>query len=363
MIIRRAKILLDNFQFQTSDIRFDKKILEIGAGLSAAEGEEVIDAEGLLLIPGLIDVHTHGAIGYEASKSDCDFGKWKEYLLHNGITTFFPTLCTLAPEEILDALDNLKGADGINLEGPFLSIAKKGAHDENKIIEVDLELLERIKQQVTITTIAPEFGKNLEEIKAVADMGIKVSLGHSAADYETCQAAFAAGATQVTHIFNAMNPLHHRNPGLVGAAVDNENVFCEVIADGFHLHPALVRMLYHALGADRMLLISDALSATGMPDGEYQSGGLSFTVRDGQARLADGTISGSTSHLMTVLKRAVSFGIPMSDAVKMATLTPARAVGLDSDRGSIQVGKRADLALLAPDFDIKQVFLEGEPAL
>ena len=359
MILKNAKILTDDFQFNICDIHFNEKILEIEKVLHR-ENEPVFDASGMLLIPGLIDIHTHGALGFDAMDDECDFARWKQYLLSNGITSFLPTTVTGSEQEILSVLDRLKDADGINLEGPFLSYEKKGAHDENKIIEIDLNLLDKIKNQVKITTVAPEMGSNLNKIHAVIEMGIKVAIGHTAADYETSCKAFEAGATHTTHIFNTMPPLHHRNPGTIGAAIENDSVFCEVISDGFHLHPSVVRLLYRALGADRMVLISDCLSATGVPDGEYKSGGLTVYVRDHQARLSDGTIAGSTSNLMTMVRRAISFGIPTADAIKMATMTPARAVGFDNDRGSIQIGKRADLVLLNPDFTIAKVFYKGQ---
>lgn len=359
MILKNAKILTDNFQFHTLDIRFQETITEIGENLNA-QNEPQADASGMFLIPGLVDIHTHGALGFDAMDEECDFKRWQHYLLTNGITTFLPTTVTGTEKEIISALKRLEDADGINLEGPFLSLAKKGAHAADKIIEIDLDLLNKIKQQVKITTVAPEVGDNLKKIRAVTEMGIKVSVGHTAADYETAQKAFATGATHATHMFNAMPPLHHREPGTLGAAIENDSVFCEVIADGFHLHPSVVRLLYQALGADRMVLISDCLSATGVPDGEYKSGGLTVYVRDQQARLSDGTIAGSTSHLMTIVRCAVSFGIPLADAVKMASITPARAVGFDHDRGSICVGKRADLVLLKPDLSIASVFYRGK---
>lgn len=358
MILKNAKILTDNFQFNTLDIRFDETIREIGQNLQS-ENEPQLNASGMLLIPGLVDIHTHGALGFDAMDENCDFPKWKQYLLANGITTFLPTTVTGTEEEIISALNRLKDSDGINLEGPFLSLEKKGAHAAEKIMEIDLDLLNKIKNQVKITTVAPEVGDNMKKIRAVTEMGIKVSVGHTAADYETAKKAFAEGASHATHMFNAMPPLHHREPGTLGAAMENDSVFCEVIADGFHLHPSVVRLLYRALGADRMVLISDCLSATGVPDGEYKSGGLTVYVRDHQARLQDGTIAGSTSNLMTMLRRAVSFGIPLADAVKTASITPARAVGFDRDRGSITVGKRADLVLLKPDLSIVSVFYQG----
>lgn len=361
MLIQNAKVLTDKFIFENVDVRFGETIFAIGK-LYPTSNETVMNASGKMLIPGLIDIHTHGALGFEANGEDCDFEKWKAYLLERGITTFFPTTITATPDEILSAVERLKDADGINVEGPFISAAKKGAHDENKIIEVDLYLLDKIKDKVKFTTVAPEVGSNLFKIKAITEMGIRVSIGHTAADYQICKEAFEQGATHVTHTFNAMNPLHHREPALIGAAVENDNVFCEVISDGFHLHPSVVRLLYRALGADRMVLISDAISALGVPDGEYISGGLQIFVRDGEARLEDGTIAGSTTHLFKGVQNAISFDIPIEDAVKMATLTPARAAGIEADRGSITVGKRADLILLNDDFSIDTVFYKGQKA-
>ena len=170
-------------------------------------------------------------------------------------------------------------------------------------------------------------------------------MGHSAAVYQTAKKDFEKGASHVTHTFNAMNLIHHRDLGLIGAAIENDNVYCEVISDAFHLHPSAVRLLYRALGAERMVLISDAISPMGVPDCEYVSGGLQIFVKNGEARLADGTIAGSTTHLMKGVQKAISFGIPVADAIKMATITPARAVGIDSDCGSVSVGNRADFVL------------------
>ncbi len=358
MIIKNAKVLLDTFQFAETDVRFDETIREIGTSLTS-DNEEIIDGKGMYLIPGLIDIHTHGALGFEANGVDCDFDRWQKYLLSCGITTFFPTTITATGDEIITALKRLEKADGFNIEGPFISKAKKGAHDENKIIDIDVELMDKIKDKVKFTTVAPEINDNLSLIKDLTNLGIRVSIGHTAADYETCKKAFENGATHVTHTFNAMNPLHHREPALVGAAVENDNVFCEVISDGFHLHPSIVRLLYRALGPDRMVLISDAISPLGAPDGEYISGGMKVFVKNGEARLADGTIAGSTTDLMSGMKRAISFGIPMEDAIKMATLTPARASGMDKDRGSITVGKKADLVLLDEKLDITAVIYKG----
>jgi len=320
----------------------------------------VLDLSGYYVIPGICDIHTHGAVDVDAMDENVDFGKWKKFLLSKGITTFFPSTVTGTEDEILRAVKNLEESDGINLEGPFLSPAKKGAHEESKICGVSLELLEKIKHKVKITTVAPEMHNNMEQIEKITKLGIKVSIGHTAADYETSKKAFEKGATHITHSFNAMPSLHHRDPGLLGAAFENDNVFCEVISDGVHLHPSVVRLIYSAVGADRMILISDSMRATGLDDGEYTLGGLFVIVKDGKATLEDGTIAGGTSTLYDVVKSAVSFGIPLCDAVKMATLTPCRAVGMDDRVGSLEVGKDADITVLDKDLNVIKVFYKGK---
>ncbi len=357
MIIKNANILRDNFEFEKCDICFDEKIKSIG---NIKEENEALDFEGYYVIPGLVDIHTHGAVKIDAMDKEVDFDKWKNFLLSKGVTTFFPSTVSATKDEIRKTVKNFEKADGINLEGPFLSPTKKGAHIESALCAVDLELLSEIKHKVKITTLAPEMFDNMEKIEAITKLGIKVSLGHTTSDYETSKKAFALGASHITHSFNAMPTFLHREPGLLGAAFENENVFCEVISDGIHLHPAVVRTIYQAVGCDRMVLISDSMSATGLNDGEYTLGGLDVIVKDKKATLKDGTIAGSTFTLYDCMKNAVAFKIPFEEVVKMATLTPARAVSIDEKIGSLTVGKDADIVVLDKELNVVKVFYKGK---
>ena len=357
MILQNALILTENFVFTPGELVFSNII-----GDSSSDGP-IIDCAGAYVIPGLVDIHTHGVLGFEANDKNVNFDVWQKFLLKNGVTTFIPTTVTDTKENILYALSKLKNAVAINMEGPYLSTEKRGAHDPKKICEIDLEFLEQVKDHVKITTIAPEVDDNIKKIAAICEMGIRVSLGHSAADYETSIKAFKEGATQITHTFNCCPPLGHRDPGLVGAALESENVFCEVISDGVHLHPSMIRLLYRILGTDRMVLISDAISATGLSDGEYTLGGLDVFVKNSEARLADGRLAGSTVTLLEALRRAVDFGIPLADAIKMATLTPARALGLEKHIGSLSRGKDADIVVLNKDLTPRHVFYKGKQIL
>lgn len=351
MEIKNVKLLNDDFKFVNASLTFGERIEKITPENTA---------EDLYVIPGLIDIHTHAAIGTDAMDEDVDLDKWTAYMRKNGITTFFPTTVTGTAEECLKIVERLKDADGINLEGPFLSKEKKGAHVAEKIIPIDTELCEKLKKKVVITTVAPEVDGNLEKISTLVKMGIKVSVGHTAANYETAKKAFAAGATHVTHLFNAMNPYLHREPGVIGAALENDKIFCEIISDGFHLHPSVVLNTFKTIGDDRMILISDAMRATGLNDGEYTLGGLDVIVKDKKARLKDGTIAGSTSNLYDMLRCAASFGIPLESAVKMATITPARAAGIDKNLGSLTVGKFSNIVVLDKNLNIISVYYHGE---
>ncbi len=353
MLLKNATILGEDFSFRSGDLAFSEVIGDCA-------GNHTIDCQGAFVVPGLVDVHTHGVLGFEANDENANFDVWQDFLLKNGVTSFIPTTVTDTKENILAALSRLTKAIGVNMEGPYISTEKRGAHAPEKICEVDLDFLEQVKEQVKMTTIAPEVGNNLDKIPAVCQMGIRVSLGHSSADFSTGCKGFAAGATQLTHTFNCCPPLSHREPGLVGAAFDSDSVYCEVISDGIHLHPAIVRMLYRQLGTDRMVLISDSISATGLSDGKYSLAGLEVFVKDGQARLEDGRLAGSTITLMQGVQRAVNFGIPLADAIKMASQTPARALGMDGTVGSLAQGKDADILVLNEDLSLRHVFYKGE---
>lgn len=337
-------------------------------------GGEVLDAEGCYAIPGLTDLHFHGCKGYDFSDGDpAGLEEIARYELSRGVTQICPAGMTLLPEQ-LEKICAVAAAHrragkvgaalcGINLEGPFLSMAKKGAQNGAWLQEPSVELLRRLENLsdglVKLVSMAPELPGAMDFIRAVS-REVRVSIAHTTADYDTAIEAFAAGAEQVTHLFNAMPPFTHRAPGVVGAAFDTPDCRVELICDGVHVHPSVVRSTFKLFGADRVILISDTMRAAGMPDGDYTLGGQAVTKRGKHATLADGTLAGSVTDLMDCLRTAVSFGIPLADAVRAAAVNPARAIGIYSRAGSLESGKRANLVLLDRDLRIKHVIFRGE---
>ncbi len=367
MLLKNAFVFTENCKFEKVNIKIENgKITEIGTNLTDSD---VMDLTGKHIIPGLVDIHTHGAVGTDTMDSDFDLEKWQKYLLSNGVTTFFPTTASQSDENICSTLARLADNDnivGINLEGPYINVSKRGAHNEKTIRPADINEMKKYIDisggKIKITTVAPEIDGNMDFIKELKKDGrVVISAGHSSAAADTAVASFKAGVTNLTHTFNAMNGLLHREPNLVGAALANDNVTCEVISDGIHLHPLVVLMLYKLLGSDRMVLISDSMAAAGLADGNYALGGgsMKVVVKDSVARTLDGAIAGSTKNLMQMVKCAIEFGIPKEDAIKMATITPAKVVGIDKACGSISAGKAADLVICDEALNVINTFKDG----
>lgn len=345
-----------------------------GCHIAAQSGDEAVDLSGCWLIPGLTDVHFHGCKGADFSDGDAEgLRTIARYQLSRGVTQICPTGMTLAPEQ-LEAICRMAadhnagtpdGAElaGIHLEGPFLSAPKKGAQNGSWLRDPDSALLERLQEAsgglVKLVSLAPELPGAMDFIRRANELGIRVSLAHTTAGYDLAMEAFAAGARQVTHLFNAMGPFGHREPGPVGAAVDAD-CMVELISDGIHIHPAVVRSVFKLFGAQRVILVSDTVRAAGMADGQYTLGGQDIIVKGKLATLADGVIAGSVTDLMDCLLTAVSFGIPLWDAVTAAAVNPAKAIGIYDRVGSLEVGKLANVAVLAPDLSLKAVIFKGE---
>lgn len=307
--------------------------------------DQVIDAGGAHLFPGLIDIHTHGMMGMDTMDGD-NLPALRAAYLAAGTTTFYPTTVTAAAEDIRRVLaqdiSTPGGANvpGFHVEGPYINPAAAGAQDPAYIKNPDAEEFATFPN-AAIVTIAPELPGALEFIKSTRAC---VALGHTKADFETAQAAFRAGAKHLTHTCNAMPPFLHRAPGPIGAAL-MEGGYIQVISDGLHLHESMVFALYRTFGSRRMILISDSMRATGMPDGQYMLGGLKTTVKDGVARTEDGALAGSTSTLFDCVRRAIYFGIPMREAFAMASYTPAKMLGLTT-KGVIARGYDAEFILV-----------------
>ena len=298
------------------------------------------------------------------------------YELSRGVTQICPAGMTLGEDQLTRICQNAAahraknpgGAElvGLHLEGPFLCKAKKGAQNEAFLHDPDPAMLHRLQQaaqgMVKLVTLAAEQPGALEFIRSAREDGITVSLGHTTADYDTACAAYEAGARQATHLFNAMPPFTHRAPGVVGAAFDHPQVKVELISDGVHIHPSVVRAVFQLFGAHRVILISDSLRATGMPDGRYPFGGQEIEVHGNRATMADdpNTLAGSVSDLMACMRSAVSFGIPLHDAVRAAAVNPAQVLGIFDRLGSLDVGKTANLAILDRDLNLKDVFFRGQ---
>lgn len=346
-------------------------------GLIAADALGPISAHGCYVIPGLTDLHFHGCVGEDFSDATPDgLQKMADYELSRGITQICPAGMTLGEDQLTKICQNAAahraknagGAElvGLHLEGPFLSMAKKGAQNAAYIHDPDAAMLHRLQEAagglVKLVTLAPEQPNSLEFIQSARQDGVTVSLGHTTADYDTASAAYKAGARQATHLFNAMPPFTHRAPGVVGAAFDYPEVKVELICDGVHIHPAVVRAVFKLFGSDRVILISDSLRATGMPDGRYPFGGQEIEVHGNRATMADdpNTLAGSVSDLMACLKTAVSFGIPLADAVTAAAVNPAKVLGIYNRLGSLDIGKEANAAILDEHLDLKAVLYHGE---
>ena len=375
MFLVNAAYLDQDFRLVRGDLEIEGgRIRQAGEKLSWSQNDLVVDCQGYTIVPGFVDVHIHGCAGADT----CD-GKREsidamaEFLLTKGVTSFCPTTMTVDRAEIEAALLAAKacvdqpgpGARvvGVNMEGPFIAAARKGAQKEEAILPPDPELFRHFQELsggiVRLVDIAPEQPGGLAFIREVKDL-CAVSIAHTTANYDQAKESFDAGITHATHLFNAMSGLHHRDPGVVGAVFDDSRVYAELICDGFHIHPAALRAAFQVLG-DRALVISDSMRANGMPEGEpFDLGGQMVTVREGKATLADGTIAGSVSNLHQEVKNLVSFGIPLEQAVKAASLIPARSIGLEEEIGSIAPGKRADLVVLDENLDIVAVYHENQ---
>lgn len=381
MIIDHVKVFTEDKKFTDGGIVIKNGTIEqvYTEGKRPQTEDEVLDGKGMYAIPGLIDLHFHGCKGDDFCDGSRDaIARIAEYEASVGVTAIAPATMTLPVEELEQILrvaaeykkgpHSKKEADfvGINMEGPFISPAKKGAQDERNIIPCDVKVCERFLEVseglVKFMGIAPEKSENaVSFIEAVKDK-VNVSLAHTNADYDTAMAAFNAGADHAVHLYNAMPAFTHRAPGVIGAVYDSKHVMAEIICDGVHIHPAAVRATFEMMGEDRMILISDSMRAAGMPDGSYTLGGLDVNVVGNRATLAsDGAIAGSVTNLMDCMKTAVkTMNIPLETAVACATINPAKSLGIDAEYGSIRAGKKAHIVLMDQELNVQQVIKDGK---
>ncbi len=340
------------------------------AGLPDFSDADLVDAGGNYVLPGLVDIHSHGAVGHDFC--DEDVKGLKEILAYEksvGVTSYCPTSMTFPEEklsrvfaqipEVMEEEDSRYARVlGINMEGPFISPAKVGAQNPDYVMKADVDMFRRLDHNcgnaIRLVTLAPEVEGNMDFIRELKDE-VHISIGHTAAGYDTASEAFALGADHVTHLFNAMPAFAHRDPGVVGATADHQRVYAEVICDLIHIHPSMIRAIFSFLGEERMVLISDSMEATGMEDGVYQLGGQKVKKEGAYARLLDGTIAGSVTCLFDGFRNAVKAGIPLESAIRLVTMNPAKSIGMEDQVGVIAEGNYADLILVDQDLNLIQV--------
>jgi len=373
MILANAKVCDDNFCLIDADIEIDGDVIsKISPKMSGKTDR--LDLAGCIILPGLIDLHIHGCAGGDT----CDgteqaLRTMSSYLASQGVTSFCPTTMTVSNDSLMKILKNVRdfmGSDapgaravGVHMEGPYISPLKSGVQKSDHVHSPDWpefqDIVRAFPDLIKIVDIAPETSGAMEFIEQAKKLCV-VSMSHSAADYDIAMLSFEKGITHVTHLFNAMNGIHHRSPGAAGAVLDNDSVMAEIICDGVHLHPAVIRIACRMLGEDRSILVSDSMRAAGLPDGSYELGGQWIQVRDGRTYFENAQIAGSTTNLYQEAKNLLRYGIPWRQVIKSASINPAKQLGMDTRTGSITPGKLADLLILDQHMEIRSVYIQGK---
>ncbi len=377
MRIIRGMVYTDKMCFEAGEVVIEGERIE---KVERCEQSELTEKEAqTYILPGLVDIHFHGCAGYDFCDGTVEAVRAiASYEMTHGTTTICPATMTLSEEMLLGICaagaeaaetevleENIPLKDvlrGIYLEGPFISEEKKGAQNPAYIRTPDRQMLEKLQQaakgMIRMVAIAPETEGAMDCIRECRD-DFRFSIAHTCADYETARAAMEEGAHHVTHLYNAMPPFTHRKPGVIGAAAENEDTKVELICDGIHIHPCVVKSTFKLFGAERMVLVSDSMMATGMEDGEYALGGQPVTVKGNRALLKDGTIAGSATNLFGCMRTAIQMGVPKEEAVRAATRNPAEAVGLEEECGMLLAGRRADILIADGEFTLLEVIKSG----
>jgi N-acetylglucosamine-6-phosphate deacetylase len=376
LYIRNATILTPIERIDNGALVTDgRQIAAVGpvGEIPYPDGAQVIDADGLFLTPGFIELQINGAFGYDFTADPATIWPVAAKLPRYGVTAFLPTIIS-SPLETVAAAQDILGQTpvsgetgaiplGLHVEGPFLNLTRKGAHNPEHLLAADLEAVADWSPErgVRLVTLAPELPGGLDLVTVLTERGVAVSAGHSNATYAEAQAGFDAGLRYGTHLFNAMPPLHHREPGLIGALLTDPRPTVGMIADGIHTHPSIIRMAWQILGNTRLNLVTDAMAALGMPPGQHLLGDYDVIVDETSARLADGTLAGSILSLDVALQNLITFAeCSLAEALPTVTTTPAKLLGLSDQRGQLAPGHLADLVLLSPEFDVVSTIVEGQ---
>ena len=371
LALKHAKLLLKDKIEYNKVLLLSDKIEGIVEENEIPEGAEIIDCKGGYITPGFIDLHIHGYLGKDVCDATAESIRTiAGGIVENGVTGFLPTTMTVDMTVIKGALNACREVKnsgeyygsqilGVHAEGPFISASKKGAQDERFILKPDADFVKANADIIKIITLAPEEDEGFAEIKRMADeTDVVVSMGHTSADYKTAMESTKNGVKHATHPFNAMTPMTHRAPGVVGAAL-NSDVSCELIVDTYHVDPALYEMVYKMKGR-KLCFITDCLPAGGLPEGEYTLGGAKIIYKDNLCKLEDGTIAGSVLKLNKGVWNVYNNStIPLHECVNCATLNPATAIGVADRKGSIEIGKDADIVVLDDEFNVKKTIIGG----